>query len=49
MSEQSNRECVDRYAHALTALDLDTLSGLLADDLVEEYPQSGERITGRDR
>ncbi len=48
MGEPSNRETVERYARSLTALDLETLTSLLADDMVEDYPQSGERIAGRD-
>jgi len=48
MPELSGHEVVERYGQALAALDIDTLSALLADEVVEEYPQSGERIRGRD-
>lgn len=47
MSEESHRAIVERYASALVA-DLDTLEQLQHPDFVEEYPQSGERIRGRE-
>jgi SnoaL-like domain len=47
MSDQENRDTVERYFQALARHDLDTLDALLHDDYVEEYPQSGERIRGK--
>lgn len=48
MAESSGREVVERYAAAMVAQDPTALADLVADDLVEEYPQSGERFVGRD-
>jgi len=42
----SNRDAVDRFLAALATRDVATLSELIAPDAVEEYPQSGERLTG---
>jgi hypothetical protein len=47
VSEQQNRDTLERYFEALARHDLDTLDALLHDDFVEEYPQSGERIRGK--
>jgi ketosteroid isomerase-like protein len=49
VTQLSNHEVVERYTDALSRLDLDLLSVLLAGDVVEDYPQSGERIVGRER
>jgi ketosteroid isomerase-like protein len=46
VAEPSGREIVERYAKAMSDADLESLNFLLADNLVEEYPQSGERIVG---
>ncbi len=48
MSEQQNRETLERYLQAFERQDLDAMEELLYDDYVEEYPQSGERIRGKD-
>ncbi|MBA2488082.1 MAG: nuclear transport factor 2 family protein [Chloroflexi bacterium] len=48
MKVTSNRDAVDRFLAALATRDVATLSELIAPDAVEEYPQSGERLTGRD-
>ena len=40
----SNRGVVERYARALAERDIDTLVGLLHDEYVCRYPQSGEVI-----
>jgi ketosteroid isomerase-like protein len=47
MAELTNREIVERFVQALS--DPDGASGdeYVADDLIEDYPQSGERIRGR--
>ena len=47
MKELTSREIVERYAKAVTADDYDAQDALLADDVVEEYPQSGERVHGK--
>jgi ketosteroid isomerase-like protein len=48
MSEQQNRDTLERYFQAFERQDLDAMEELLYDDYVEEYPQSGERIRGKD-
>jgi ketosteroid isomerase-like protein len=48
MSEQENRDAIDRYFQAFEQRDLDAIADLMHDDYVEEYPQSGERIRGKD-
>jgi hypothetical protein len=48
MSEQQNRNTLERYFQAVEQRDLDAMEELLHDDYVEEYPQSGERIRGKD-
>lgn len=47
MAEPSGRAIVERYARALQDKDFDALALLLADDYVDELPQSGERVRGR--
>lgn len=44
---ETGREIVERYTRALAARDWSTAASLLADDFIEDYPQSGERIVGR--
>ncbi|MEO8245497.1 MAG: nuclear transport factor 2 family protein [Chloroflexota bacterium] len=48
MSVRTDRDVVDRYTAALGTGDFETLFSLLADDVVEVYPQSGERFRGRE-
>ena len=48
MTQPSNREIVDAFVRAIEAKDLDAQLALMADDFVDEMPQSGERIRGRD-
>lgn len=47
MSNESHKSIVERYVSALVT-DLDTLEQLQHPDFVEEFPQSGERIRGRE-
>jgi ketosteroid isomerase-like protein len=47
MSEQENRDTLERYVQALTQHDMDAMEDYLHDDYVEEFPQSGERIRGK--
>ena len=46
MSEQQNRETLERLVQAFVQHNFDDLQDLLHEDVVEEYPQSGERIRG---
>ena len=47
MSEQQNRDALERYFEAFERRDLDAFAELFHDDYLEEYPQSGERIRGK--
>lgn len=46
MSELTNREVLERFIEAMNVGDVDRSSQYLADDFLEVYPQSGERIHG---
>jgi ketosteroid isomerase-like protein len=46
MAELSSREVIDRYVRAMGEGDVEVLPALIGDDIVEDYPQSGERIAG---
>ena len=48
MAELTNREVIEQFIEAMNAFDLDRAGQFLADDFVEHYPQSGERIRGRE-
>jgi len=43
----TTREVIDRIVRAAQEADLDAIDQLLADDVIEEYPQSGERMRGK--
>jgi ketosteroid isomerase-like protein len=47
MAELTNREVVERFIKSMNDSDLDGAEQYLAEDVVEDYPQSGERIRGR--
>jgi ketosteroid isomerase-like protein len=47
MAGQSNREIVERYVDAISRNALEEMDALVSDDVVEEYPQSGEIIRGK--
>lgn len=47
MAALTNREVVEQFAQAMNTGDLDRAEQFLAEDVVEDYPQSGERIRGR--
>ncbi len=47
VADLTNREIVDRFVKALFSGDFDTQDQFLADDVVEDIPQSGERVRGR--
>jgi limonene-1,2-epoxide hydrolase len=46
MGEQENREAAKRFWKALENADFDAAGSELHHDMVEDYPQSGERILG---
>ena len=48
MAERTPREVMDAFHDAMNRGDWELLGEVLADDYVEDYPQSGERIRGRD-
>jgi len=45
--DQSNRDVVERFFAASERGDADTVATLVEDDMVMEWPQSGERFVGR--
>ena len=48
MSEQENRDTLERFRQAVfERQEMDAMADLMDNDYVEEYPQSGERIRGR--
>ena len=44
MSEEANRETAERLWAALRDRDWEGLAAVMADDYVQEWPQSGERV-----
>jgi ketosteroid isomerase-like protein len=46
MREQQNRSTLEAFIAALDAGDLQALDRVFTDDIVMEWPQSGERIVG---
>lgn len=48
MAELSGRTVVERYARAIQDKDFDAQAALLADDFIDEMPQSGERTRGKE-
>ena len=47
VSEQQNRDALERYIEAIEHQDFGAMTDLVHEDYVEEYPQSGERIRGK--
>jgi hypothetical protein len=47
MDNQGIRASLDKYWEATVALDLDRIHDIYHDDVIVEFPQSGERITGK--
>jgi SnoaL-like domain len=45
--DQLSQEAAKKFFDAWERWDLDTVSSLIADDAVDERPQSGERFVGR--
>ena len=48
MSEQQTRDALERFLEAFSRQDIDAMVELMHGDVVEEYPQSGERVRGKD-
>jgi len=48
MDERDARQVAEKLWTALQAGDWETAGGYLHDDFIQEWPQSGERIIGRD-
>jgi ketosteroid isomerase-like protein len=49
MRTQENRDILERYRQGFfERQNIDAIDDLMHDDYVEEYPQSGERIRGKD-
>ena len=49
LDERDARLLAEKLWKALQARDWETAGGCLHDDFVQEWPQSGERIVGRDK
>jgi ketosteroid isomerase-like protein len=49
MSDDQIADTVRQAFRAFNERRFDDFSGYMAEDVVEEYPQSGERLEGRDR
>lgn len=47
MGDERNRRVLERLVEAVNSQDLDTYEAQLREDVVYEWPQSGERIVGR--
>ena len=47
MAELTNREVVEGFMNAMAVPDAGQADQYLADDFIEDFPQSGERIRGR--
>ena len=47
MDNQEIRAALGKYWEATVALDLDRIHDIYHDDVIVEFPQSGERITGK--
>ena len=48
MTDDENREVIERYWHALERSDFDDAVAELHEDFAETFPQSGETIRGKD-
>ncbi|HET9680995.1 MAG TPA: nuclear transport factor 2 family protein [Candidatus Limnocylindrales bacterium] len=48
MTEPSARAVVEAFIRAIEAKDFEAQGALVTDDYVDEMPQSGERVRGRD-
>jgi len=48
MDDSDHRQTLERYWRALGDRDFDAVRGMFADDVVVEWPQSGERFVGKE-
>ena len=48
MNDERNRDIIERYWPAFDSRDTAVMQEIAHDDLVTEWPQSGERIVGKD-
>ncbi len=48
MLSEANRRLVEAHTAALELGDFDAVAELIADDFVQDWPQSGERIRGKE-
>jgi hypothetical protein len=48
MAERTPREVIEAYVDAMSRADWALLREVLAEDYIEDYPQSGERVRGRE-
>lgn len=48
MDDLAKRQQVERYIEILLTRDLDALGEVLHDDFMQEWPQSGERVRGKE-
>ena len=48
MSDSEKRATIERTIAAMEAQDWDAATADIADDFVQEWPQSGERVAGKD-
>jgi ketosteroid isomerase-like protein len=47
MAGPANREIVEKYMEAMASNDYEAMDAVASDEIVEEYPQSGEVIRGK--
>lgn len=45
---EGSRELVERWAKALGSMQVEQVEALVHDDIIDFYPQSGERVVGKD-
>ncbi len=48
MDDASARQLIDRYWQAANERDFDSVGALFTDDVLIEWPQSGERVRGKE-
>jgi ketosteroid isomerase-like protein len=48
VTEQRNRDALERFFEAFERQDVDAVAELFHDDYIEAFPQSGERIRSKD-
>jgi len=48
MGDSDMRQTIERYWNAVNARDFDAVGEIFADDVFVEWPQSGERVRGKE-